>query len=302
MFESLLIRNFQRHKKIEVVFDEHITTIVGSTDAGKSAIIRALRWACLNQPSGESFIQHDSTYTRVTLTFDEGKTIIRRRKKKGNFIPFSIVYSGNRYDYKAVGKGNVPDEISIPLCVSATNFQSQFDSPFWLSDSGGRISQELNRIVDLSIIDRSLASISHEVRKSKSSIDAFDTIVLDAEKEARKTKWAVKANESLERITVINEKLEKTQETKNSLISLTTKIKKLKRYRVSLKKVISKGREVVNKGNELKQIIDKKEHLLKSIKNIKRQQELIESLKTKIDLINKELSSVKRCLTCGKIL
>ena len=42
--ESLSLHNFQCHEHLDIAFDPQLTTIVGPSDVGKTAILRALKW------------------------------------------------------------------------------------------------------------------------------------------------------------------------------------------------------------------------------------------------------------------
>lgn len=53
---KLRIQNFQAHKDTTIEFDR-ITTIVGPSDIGKSAVLRALKWVAKNEPNGTSFVR-----------------------------------------------------------------------------------------------------------------------------------------------------------------------------------------------------------------------------------------------------
>lgn len=53
---KLRIQNFQAHKDTTIEFD-CITTIVGPSDIGKSAVLRALKWVAKNEPKGTSFVR-----------------------------------------------------------------------------------------------------------------------------------------------------------------------------------------------------------------------------------------------------
>jgi len=44
MINSLTIQNFQSHKNTTLEFDNGINIIIGQSDSGKTAIIRALNW------------------------------------------------------------------------------------------------------------------------------------------------------------------------------------------------------------------------------------------------------------------
>ena len=42
--KKIILQNFQSHKYSIVELDEQLNVIVGPSDSGKSAIIRALKW------------------------------------------------------------------------------------------------------------------------------------------------------------------------------------------------------------------------------------------------------------------
>ena len=135
MIESITITNFQAHKKFTLELDPKITVVTGKSDAGKSAIYRALRWLCTNRPSGNEFIRWGTDGTRVKLRVD-GRTIIRKRGK-GNS------YSLDKDSYEAFGS-DVPEDIAKLLNLSEVSFQGQFDGPFWFDKTPGEVSRALN--------------------------------------------------------------------------------------------------------------------------------------------------------------
>jgi len=148
MLTKLDISDFQAHKHLVIDLDPGITTIVGSSDVGKSAILRALRWLATNKPGGEAFIRNGAEETRVKLTVD-GHTIARTRGK------------GNTYHLDGTlleaFSSSVPDEVTKILNLADINFQAQHDSPFWFSETAGEVSRQLNAIVNLGAIDQVLA-------------------------------------------------------------------------------------------------------------------------------------------------
>ncbi len=154
MLEQLLIQNFQTHGKLRVDFGPDITTIVGPSDVGKSAIIRALRWVCSNQPGGDAFIRHGTKGCTVKLYVD-GKTISRRRNPGGSINTYHI----GDAEYKAFGRG-VPEPVEQLLNLGPVCWQGQHDAPYWFGASAGEVSRQLNTIVNLGIIDTTLAGVA----------------------------------------------------------------------------------------------------------------------------------------------
>jgi exonuclease SbcC len=170
--ETLTLHDFQAHKKLVLQLDPRITSIVGSSDVGKSAVIRALRWLCQNTPDGIEFIRHGAKEAVVELEV-EGRTIVRSRGKSENF------YGMVADEFKAFGKG-VPPEIAEVLRVEDINFQSQHDAPFWFSETSGEVSRRLNQIINLSDIDEVLAEVASEKRTAEQSAKLLEERVRTA--------------------------------------------------------------------------------------------------------------------------
>jgi exonuclease SbcC len=180
MLESLLLKNFQAHRRLEIKFSPTVTSIVGPSDVGKTAIIRALRWVCLNEAAG-GLPRHGTKRTVVRMVID-GKSIDRKRSGAGN----SYALDGKRYD--AVRR-DVPPSIRNHLKVGIFNFQGQHDGPFWLSDSAGSVSRELNEIVDLAVIDRTLANVAVRYRSAQADYRITEQRYTSAKEEVQALAW-----------------------------------------------------------------------------------------------------------------
>lgn len=186
------IRNFQLHKSLTIDLDEHVTVIVGPSDSGKSAIIRAIRWLCLNQPSGDSFIRDGTDSVTARMKVD-GRTVTRHRDKSNN------IYKLGKDEFKSFGS-NVPVPIERLLNVGAVTFQQQHDPPYWLSDSAGQVSRELNAIVNLEVIDSVLSAVAKQITKSRNEVGFTEERLSKAETEVEDTEWAEDAESDLKRL------------------------------------------------------------------------------------------------------
>lgn len=83
--KKLTIENFQSHRKTELepAPAGQLTVIVGPSDSGKTAIIRALKWLLYNRPQGDGFTRVGASFVRVALTTDKG-TVNRHRSSAVN--------------------------------------------------------------------------------------------------------------------------------------------------------------------------------------------------------------------------
>ena len=161
MFTSLDIQNFQAHDSTKLDFHPGMNVIVGSSDSGKTAILRALELVRTNQPDGMRHISHwarertKAGKIRLTdrmsvkLTTDKG-TIERFRDEKENG------YSVNGNSLLAIGEG-IPDSVSNFLNLSDVNVSKQHDPHFFLSWSPPVISRYLNGICGMGILDQCVA-------------------------------------------------------------------------------------------------------------------------------------------------
>jgi DNA repair protein SbcC/Rad50 len=182
MIRSITLRNFQVHESRTIGLDR-VTCIIGPSDQGKTAILRALRWLCLNEPRGDAFISHGKEFARVKINLDSGDVITRQIGRKGNLYK---VNGGEAY--KAFGS-SVPDEVAKLLDVDGNNFQGQLDPPFWLLSSPGEVSRSLNRIVDLERIDTVLSKCSGQIRSTKAAIGVCERRLEQAEADCERLAW-----------------------------------------------------------------------------------------------------------------
>jgi len=82
--KRIRIENFQSHKDTELSFSDGLNVIVGPSDQGKSAIIRAIKWVLYNEPRGTDFIRQGTNSARVTLELSNGYVITRERAPNKN--------------------------------------------------------------------------------------------------------------------------------------------------------------------------------------------------------------------------
>jgi len=198
MLEKLRLRNFQIHEDREIIFDEKVTTIIGPTDAGKSAIMRSLKWLVENKPAGDAFRRDGSKVVKVGLKFD-GRMLMRTKSASVNKMTL------DKEPFEAFGKCDVPDEISQALNIHPLSFQDQHDSPYWLSDTAGQVSRQLNAIVNLDVIDVTMKNITSMLRKAKGEEAASVSRKKQAVEEVEKYGFVEDLQEDFEEVTTLEE-------------------------------------------------------------------------------------------------
>ncbi len=171
MIKSIRLKNFQVHKDLKLDLHEGVNMIVGSSDSGKSSIIRALNWLMFNKPKGEAFVRRGEKECSVAVTI--GKDKITRYKGKGEN---GYIINGKKL--KAIKLSSAPEQVTDKLNMDEINIQNQLDTHFLLSSSSGDVASILNDTVNLDAIDRAFSHLNsiklqaqRELKDSKAQLE-----------------------------------------------------------------------------------------------------------------------------------
>lgn len=186
MIKKLVLKNIQSHRETALEFDPGINTIIGSSNAGKTAILRALYWLKYNRPLGIDTLASHWALTdkgnlkdEMSIEFENGNgTVIRRRTSKEN----QYIVNGKILN---VVKSDVPAEVESAVSLTDTNIQKQLDEPFLLSETSGNVARYFNNIVRLDIIDRVLGNAEATRRRLKQEIETVENAIKDYEEKLK---------------------------------------------------------------------------------------------------------------------
>lgn len=163
------IKNFQilRDASLEI---EGITCIVGDTNEGKSALIRAIESAMFNAP-GNEFITHGARTTRVVLSFDEEESLpsLELDWQKGQ----TAVYNINGKMFTRLGKKTPEDialmgikEFEVRGEQARIMFWRQLESPFLVHETPSYIFEFVSKILE----EQKLLPISKQMASDMRSL------------------------------------------------------------------------------------------------------------------------------------
>jgi exonuclease SbcC len=182
MIKTIRIKNFQSHKRTELELDPHLTVITGSSNTGKSSIVRALKWLMLGVPKGTSFVSSgrpDAVITTfVSATMDDGVKVVRLVKNKKQVYKV-IKPNGDDTFYENI-TNDIPEEVRNIFNVDMVNFASQYDPPFLISETPGAINEYFNGVLRLSFMDYLMSTLGKDQRdtniilkQTQSDIEAY---------------------------------------------------------------------------------------------------------------------------------
>jgi DNA repair exonuclease SbcCD ATPase subunit len=296
MIKSIKLRNFQAHEKATCKLSPEVTTIVGRSDAGKSSILRGLRWVALNDPAGEAFIRHGEPGSRVRLEFEDG--ILVDRTKGSGKNSYHIHDQDKKHSFVSFGSG-VPDEVQDVVRLSEVNFQGQYDHPFWLGDTAGEVSRQLNKTVKLDVIDGVLAHLASAIRRLGVESDVAKKRHAEAVEEVDRWSFATRMNLELGVVEKYAEALSKARAAAIGLEGLIDNAKEADREFKSIEiPDLSKLEKVAEKLRAGERRADK---LKARLESIARGQEEVERLRRQLVSAEKHLKDAigKDCPLCG---
>lgn len=241
------IRNFQGHKNLEISVSPTVTVICGPTDSGKSALIRALKWALLNTPPKSGMIRRGSRGAQVSVRIGK-RTVVRR---KGTVNEYRL--DGKRF--RAFAR-SVPAEIANLLNVADINFQGQYDPPFWLSNSAGEVSRALNRIVSLDIIDRTISNLVRISRTVKTEIDVAKDRVWNARAEVQKWRFAKRLAADVSKAEEMDRKRSRAVQRRDRLAELVRDGQNARKRLRTIQAMVADGDNVLAAGDEWRDALE----------------------------------------------
>ena len=236
MIKSIKLKNIQAHKNSKLEFDKGINAIVGTSNNGKSTIIRALNWNRYNRPLGidtlaSHWIVDDKGNLKdemsVTIENDFGIVARKRTKNENQYIV-------NDKELNVV-KSDVPLDVEQILNLSETNIQNQQDSPFLLSETSGKVAEYFNRIVRLDVIDRVLTKAEITRRKTNQEIQVLENSIKNNEKKLEDFDWLVDVEKLLNKIERVNLKNTQLKQDKIEILNKITEYKNQLRNQRDLK-------------------------------------------------------------------
>jgi len=171
------IENYQAIKKAELSFDKGLTVIVGSSNNGKSSIIRAIE-AAINNKGGSDFINYDSDNCKVIIEDDENKVIWSKNRNS-----MKSYYDINGQVLKKIGQKQIEDvgktlnmpEIEVNNDRFRLNFWKQLDFPFLVGKTHYQLFDFISKSKDQELMSNLLESKEKEKKDSKKELQELNT-------------------------------------------------------------------------------------------------------------------------------
>lgn len=307
--EKVILENFQSHKNSIIEFNNQLNVIIGPSDSGKTAILRGIKWALYNEPSGDYFIREGQMECSVTIIFNDKTKIKRYRSKTKNIY---YIYDSDNNETKFEGFGtSVPQEIIDKTGIEkilldsneskAINLSDQLEGPFLLSEKGSTRANSIGRLVGVNIIDDSLREALKDSRNLSQRKKVIDDSILKLENELKEYDYLMELSKSIDEIEIIRNKIYNNSKLMNKYKELLDKLLEISKTKTEATYYIEKLKEIDSVNIILKDVshnIDKYKYFNKKLSqlnklktNIEYNTNIISSL-YHIELANKTIENV----------
>lgn len=216
------IKNFQAIKDAELVFPVGITTIVGSTNSGKTAIMRGMIASLDNPKSGKYFIHTGEDSASVTISDDENEFEWIRGDK-------TVSYRVGEENFSKCGKSDIWSlipgySIKKESNGSILNFHTENDLLFPFRFTSGELFTIFERIVSLDDTASVTKDIQGDLTGTECSLHRCNDLSLATVSVLEETRSALEEIETIVstlKTTILKEEEEKEEVSKNVTTGVT---------------------------------------------------------------------------------
>jgi DNA repair exonuclease SbcCD ATPase subunit len=166
--------NFQSHKSTIIDSFGDFNVVLGPTDSGKSAILRAIKWCLYNEPDGTDFIRQGEPYAEVTVYFNDGTAVRRYKSKRENRYEL-LKDGGSILTLESFGSGPVGvvvdfhgmREVNFFGRNQSLNICDQLSLPFFIANSPIERATMIGQLAKTDVIDRAIKNTAGDMRDKK---------------------------------------------------------------------------------------------------------------------------------------
>lgn len=258
MIYNVKIKNFQSIKECNIDLG-NITVIIGDSDQGKSAFIRALNGVSTNKNSSDH-VTFGEEFSEVQIKLEDD--VIVKWLKGGSKNGYII---NNEIEYNSVGRNSIPKEVADILKIESIStgkkgeeffpqIAVQKSEPFLLREGGTTLNRVINKLTKSELL-------SVAILNNKRTLNAY------------KKELTIRRSDLIQ--------LEKNR----------NKFLKFNKYEVTIDKISQAIKQLTNENK----LIEQKIKNLKVLHKIKKEKIKIMSIINSIDICLKSISDYNKC-------
>ncbi len=193
--KSVHIKNFQSYKDQVINLEPGLNLLVGTSDSGKSAILRAISFVLYNYPKKDTLIHFGEKETSVTLEFSDGVKVTRIKGDGRNAI-IAVDANGKKIEKEKIDT-EIPDEIKELLgnppqddFNGLISYADQFSKMFLVDLSPSELPRSLSNLTGIEVLEESAKKLMQnykaidklnksdelELKKLKKELEGYDIL------------------------------------------------------------------------------------------------------------------------------
>ncbi len=182
--DSIHIQDFQNHQDTHIKLVPGLNIITGSSDSGKSAIVRALDLAFLDTFRKQD-VRDGQKNSHVTINFRNGDTY---KRTKGDINELEFQYAGKEIQKHSRFSKKFPQEAldflgHIPkTSTNALPFAGQEDKLFLINLSDEAIGKEISKLLGIYDLEEAATLLGSEINKLSVDIKRINTDIENTKK------------------------------------------------------------------------------------------------------------------------
>lgn len=227
--KNVELTNFQSHNHTEIEFDRGLNVILGNSDAGKTAILRAIKWALFNEPKGDYFIRQGERDVSVKVTFSNGVVVERSRTPSKNSY-YLMAAEGQEMRFEGFGL-DVPKEITDAIQMYKVsldnsnnkvilNIAEQLDGPFLLNDQASMRASAIGRLIGVNYVDDALRTVVRDNKRINQEIESLRTNKDAIKEQLKEFDYIKDYKEKFQELSNIRDKIKELDQRLNLVSSL----------------------------------------------------------------------------------
>jgi len=182
--DSIHIQDFQNHQDTHIKLVPGLNIITGSSDSGKSAIVRALDLAFLDTFRKQD-VRDGQKNSHVTINFRNGDTY---KRTKGDINELEFQYAGKEIQKHSRFSKKFPQEAldflgHIPkTSTNALPFAGQEDKLFLINLSDEAIGKEISKLLGIYDLEEAATLLGSDINKLSVDIKRLNTDIENTKK------------------------------------------------------------------------------------------------------------------------
>ena len=167
--KTVILENFQSYKNETIHLKPGLNLLSGTSDSGKSAILRAISFVLYNYPKKDSLIHYGESETRVTVVFSDGVKVTRIKGEDRNAI---LAYDAKGKEFKKEKIDTaIPDDIKELLgnppedeFNGLISYSDQFSKMFLVDLSPTDLPRSLSNLTGIEVLEESAKQLMTNYR------------------------------------------------------------------------------------------------------------------------------------------